>query len=144
MEKFINIAPIGIIFALTALLCMTFGAIMQKNDKQAPIDVLPLQYAISLLVCVMLLPFENFEVRINTQLIISALFLGLLISVVAQLLLYKLLNKGNIVNVTSLFYLVPIVTAILDYVVLGNKLPFAGLVGMGAILLGLILVFKNE
>ncbi len=138
------IAPIGIIFALTALLCMTFGAIMQKNDKQAPIDVLPLQYAISLLVCVMLLPFENFEVRINTQLIISALFLGLLISVVAQLLLYKLLNKGNIVNVTSLFYLVPIVTAILDYVVLGNKLPFAGLVGMGAILLGLILVFKNE
>lgn len=138
------IAPIGIIFALAALLCMTFGAIMQKNDKQAPIDVLPLQYAISLLVCVMLLPFENFEVRINTQLIISALFLGLLISVVAQLLLYKLLNKGNIVNVTSLFYLVPIVTAILDYVVLGNKLPFAGLVGMGAILLGLILVFKNK
>lgn len=138
------IAPIGIVFALAALLCMTFGAIMQKNDKQAPIDVLPLQYAISLLVCVMLLPFENFEVRINTQLIISALFLGLLISVVAQLLLYKLLNKGNIVNVTSLFYLVPIVTAILDYVVLGNKLPFAGLIGMGAILLGLILVFKNK
>ncbi|MHC5225056.1 DMT family transporter [Ignatzschineria sp. LJL83] len=138
------IAPMGIVFALAALLCMTFGAIMQKNDKQAPIDVLPLQYAISLLVCVMLLPFENFEIRINMQLIISALFLGLLISVVAQLLLYKLLNKGNIVNVTSLFYLVPIVTAILDYVLLGNKLPFAGLIGMGAILLGLIVVFKNK
>ena len=30
-----------------------------------------------------------------------------IISVVAQLLLYRLLTAGNLVNVTSLFYLVP-------------------------------------
>ena len=41
------------------------------------------------------------------------LFLGLLISVVAQLLLYRLLSAGNIVNVTSLFYLVPVITELL-------------------------------
>ncbi|KHN66912.1 multidrug DMT transporter permease [Acinetobacter calcoaceticus] len=138
------IAPIGMLFALTALLCMTFGAIMQKNIQQAPTDVLPLQYIVSLVVCLFLVPFEHFEIDLNSQLIISILFLGILISVVAQLLLYRLLNQGNIVNVTSLFYLVPIVTAILDFLILKNKLPLAGLIGMIAILLGLMLVFKKN
>ncbi|MBS5202045.1 MAG: DMT family transporter, partial [Acinetobacter sp.] len=98
------IAPIGIFFALAALICITFGAIMQKNIQQAPTDVLPLQYIVSLLVCLFIVPFEHFEITWNSQLIISVLFLGILISVVAQLLLYRLLNQGNLVNVTSLFY----------------------------------------
>lgn len=138
------IAPIGIFFALAALICITFGAIMQKNIQQAPTDVLPLQYIVSLVVCLFIVPFEHFEITWNSQLIISVLFLGILISVVAQLLLYRLLNQGNIVNVTSLFYLVPIVTALLDFLILKNTLPLAGLIGMIAILLGLLLVFKKN
>lgn len=138
------IAPIGIFFALAALICITFGAIMQKNIQQAPTDVLPLQYVISLAVCLFIVPFEHFEITWNSQLIISVLFLGILISVVAQLLLYRLLSQGNIVNVTSLFYLVPIVTALLDFLILKNRLPLAGLIGMIAILLGLMLVFKKK
>ncbi|MFW1923781.1 DMT family transporter [Acinetobacter geminorum] len=138
------IAPIGIFFALTALICITFGAIMQKNIQQAPTDVLPLQYIVSLVVCLFIVPFEHFEITWNSQLIISVLFLGILISVVAQLLLYRLLNQGNLVNVTSLFYLVPVVTALLDFLILKNKLPLAGLIGMIAILIGLLLVFKKK
>ncbi|MCU4528264.1 DMT family transporter [Acinetobacter pittii] len=138
------IAPIGIFFALTALICITFGAIMQKNIQQPPTDVLPLQYIVSLVVCLFIVPFEHFEIAWNSQLIISVLFLGVLISVVAQLLLYRLLNQGNLVNVTSLFYLVPVVTALLDFLILKNKLPLAGLIGMIAILLGLLLVFKKK
>ena len=86
-----------------------------KNIQQAPTDVLPLQYVVSLVVCLFIVPFEHFEITWNSQLIISVLFLGILISVVAQLLLYRLLNQGNLVNVTSLFYLVPVVTALLDF-----------------------------
>jgi drug/metabolite transporter (DMT)-like permease len=138
------IAPIGIFFALAALICITFGAIMQKNIQQAPTDVLPLQYIVSLLVCLFIVPFEHFEITWNSQLIISVLFLGILISVVAQLLLYRLLNQGNLLNVTSLFYLVPVVTALLDFLILKNKLPLAGLIGMIAILIGLTLVFKKK
>lgn len=138
------IAPIGIFFALAALICITFGAIMQKNIQQAPTDVLPLQYVVSLVVCLFIVPFEHFEITWNSQLIISVLFLGILISVVAQLLLYRLLNQGNLVNVTSLFYLVPVVTALLDFLILRNKLPLAGLIGMIAILIGLTLVFKKK
>ncbi len=138
------IAPIGIFFALAALICITFGAIMQKNIQQAPTDVLPLQYVVSLVVCLFIVPFEHFEITWNSQLIISVLFLEILISVVAQLLLYRLLNQDNLVNVTSLFYLVPVVTALLDFLILKNKLPLAGLIGMIAILIGLTLVFKKK
>jgi len=46
------------------------------------------------------------------------------------------------VNVTSLFYLVPVVTVGMDYLFLGNQLSRTGLLGMGAILLGLALVFR--
>lgn len=134
----------GMIFALAALLFMTFGAIMQKRTRQAPADVLPLQYGISLVLCVCLLRADTFYVSFNPAFFTSVLFLGVLISVVAQLLLYQLLSTGSIVNVTSLFYLVPVITAVLDYLLLGNTLPWSGVAGMGAILLGIMMVFRTS
>ncbi|WKZ94523.1 DMT family transporter (plasmid) [Chimaeribacter arupi] len=133
----------GILFALAALLFMTFGAIMQKRTPQAPADVLPLQYGVSLLLCLLMLPVGSLHVTLNREFLLSVLFLGVLISVVAQLLLYRLLNAGNIVNVTSLFYLVPVITAALDYLLLGNALPWSGMAGMAAILLGIMMVFRT-
>lgn len=65
-----------------------------------------------------------------------------MISVVAQLLFYRLMQAGNLVNVTSLFYLVPVVTAIMDFLVLGNRLAPLGVAGMASILAGLVLVFR--
>lgn len=99
-----HIAPIGIGLALIALACMTFGAILQKDIHLHPAEVLPLQYMIGLLCCLLMLPFEQIHFTFNFHFIIAVLFLGILISVVAQFLLYKLLNSKNIVNVTSLFY----------------------------------------
>lgn len=133
----------GILFALAALLFMTFGAIMQKKNQQTPADVLPLQYGVSLVLCLLFFPLGSFHVNINAGFIISVLFLGLLISVVAQLLLYRLLSAGSIVNVTSLFYLVPVITAVLDYLLLGNRLPWSGIAGMVMILLGIMMVFRT-
>ncbi|STU42661.1 drug/metabolite transporter permease [Klebsiella pneumoniae] len=136
-------ATVGILFALAALLLMTFGALWQKRSRQAPADVLPLQYAVSLGLCLLIAPISGFQFTVNAGLIIPVLFLGLLISVVAQLLLYRLLSAGNIVNVTSLFYLVPAITALLDYLLLGNRLPAAAMIGMMAIVGGIVLVFRT-
>lgn len=136
-------ATAGILFALAALLLMTFGALWQKRSRQAPADVLPLQYAVSLGLCLLIAPVSGFQFTVNAGLIIPVLFLGLLISVVAQLLLYRLLSAGNIVNVTSLFYLVPAITALLDYLLLGNRLPAAAMIGMMAIVGGIVLVFRT-
>jgi len=64
------------------------------------------------------------------------------ISVVATLLLYRLIHAGNLVNVTSLFYLVPPTTVLLDFIALGNRPAPLALIGMIAIPAGLALVFR--
>lgn len=133
----------GMLCALAALASVTAGAILQKRVTQSPAAVLPLQYAVSLLLCCLVLPLQPFEVEYSTAFLIPLIWLGVVISVVAQLLLYHLIRVGNLVNVTSLFYLVPVVTAAMDYAFLGNRLSTLSLAGMVGILAGLALVFRT-
>ena len=132
----------GMLYALGALLCMTGGAILQKSLRQPPLQALPLQYATGLLLCVACVPLQPWQLSGGMALWAPLLWLGLVISVGATLLLYRLIQAGNLVNVTSLFYLVPGVTALLDYLLLGNRLAPLSLAGMAAILAGLALVFR--
>lgn len=134
----------GILFALASLACVTVGAILQKRLAQPPMDVLPLQYVVSLGLCALFLPWQPLQANWGPELLLSVVWLGLVISVVATLLLYRLIQAGNLVNVTSLFFLVPAGTAALDWLVLGNQLSAFSLAGMAAIVLGLLLVFRTE
>ncbi|HTJ92255.1 MAG TPA: DMT family transporter [Pararobbsia sp.] len=138
-----DVRQMGTLYALAALVSITAGSILQKRIHQPPERVLPTQYAISLIMCLVCVPFRPFTFEWSIGFAIPLLYMGLVISVVAQLLLYRLIRGGNLVNVTSLFYLVPIVTAVLDYAVLGNTLPWLSLAGMAAILAGLALVFTR-
>ena len=134
----------GILFALGALGCMTGGALMQKRISQPPDQVLPLQYAVTLALYLLCIPFQPFSFTWSWGFLVPVVWMGLVVSVVAQLLLYRMIRSGNLVNVTSLFYLVPVVTVLLDYLILGNALPGLALVGMAAILAGLGLVFRKQ
>ncbi|MDF3837480.1 DMT family transporter, partial [Cupriavidus basilensis] len=136
-------SPLGMAFALAALACMTIGAILQKRIRQAPLDVLPLQYCAGLALCLLFVPFQPMAVVPGAGFALSLAWLALVISVGATLLLYRLIQAGNLVNVTSLFYLVPGVTALLDYLFLGNRLAALSMAGMAAIVLGLLLVFSE-
>ncbi|TFZ08787.1 DMT family transporter [Ramlibacter humi] len=132
----------GIAFALAALACVTAGSILQKRLQQAPLDVLPVQYAVSLSMCAAFLPWQPVHVAWDTNLVVCVLWLGLVISVGATLLLYRLIRSGDLVNVTSLFYLVPAGTAVLDWLVFGHRLAPLAMAGMAAIAGGLVLVFR--
>jgi len=137
-------SALGMLLALLSLGCVTFGAILQKRIGQAPQQVLPLQYMASLLLCLLFVPFRPFEVDWVAGFVLPWLWLGLVISVGAQLLLYRLIQAGNLVNVTGLFYLVPVVTALLDHLLLGNALPLPGWIGMAIIFAGLGLAFRQR
>lgn len=141
MARF-SVAGMG--FAFVALGSMTAGAILQKRVTQAPLDVMPLQYAASLALCLVLAPFQPIAAQWSIGLILPLVWMGLVISIGATLLFYRMIQAGNLVNVTSLFYLVPAGTAALDYLVLGNRLSGLSLAGMGAILLGLMLVLRHQ
>ncbi|MHC6226809.1 DMT family transporter [Pseudomonas sp. X10] len=133
----------GMLFALLALVSMTFGSIMQKRITDNPMGTLPLQYIAGLAMCVVFAPFQALHVELTGSFIGSVLWMGLVVSLLATLLLYRLIARGNLVNVTSLFYLVPAVTAVMDYLIFGNRLAPLSLLGMGLIVVGLLFVFRK-
>ncbi|MCE5980587.1 MULTISPECIES: DMT family transporter [Pseudomonas] len=133
----------GMLFALLALMSMTFGSIMQKRITSNPMGTLPLQYLAGLLMCAVFAPFQPLQVELTDSFIGALLWMGLVVSLLATLLLYRLIAKGNLVNVTSLFYLVPAVTAVMDYLIFGNRLAALSLLGMGLIVIGLLFVFRK-
>ena len=138
-----RVSSTGTWFALCALFCATAGAILQKGIKQSPLQVLPLQYSSSLLLYLLISPSMPLRVDFDTAFLLSLLWLGLVISVVAQLLLYQMIRSGNLVNVFSLFYLVPIVTAAMDFIVFDHRLSPSSIAGMALIMVGLMLVFHK-
>jgi drug/metabolite transporter (DMT)-like permease len=104
---------------------------------------LPLQYLAGLVVCAVFVPFQPFNVQYSAGFVIPVLWMGLVVSVLATLLLYRMIARGNLVNVTSLFYLVPAVTAVMDYLIFGNTLAALSLLGMAMIIVGLMFVFRK-
>ena len=138
-----RLSVVGIAYACAALASMTGGALLQKRVQQPPMDVMPLQYAISLVLCLLFAPFQPLHADWSVGFIVPLIWMGLVISVGATLLFYRMIQAGNLVNVTSLFYLVPVGTAALDYLILGNRLPALSLAGMAAILTGLMLVLRH-
>ncbi|CAI8927799.1 Multidrug DMT transporter permease [Pseudomonas sp. IT-P74] len=133
----------GMLFGLLALASMTFGSIMQKRITDNPLGTLPVQYLAGLLLCGIFVPFQPFHFEHGSGFILPVLWMGLVVSVLATLLLYRLIARGNLVNVTSLFYLVPAVTAVMDYLIFGNRLALLSLFGMLMIIVGLVFVFRK-
>lgn len=133
----------GTACALGALLAITAGALLQKRVRAASIDVLPLQNALGLALCALIAPFEPISFEASWAFALPLAWLGIVISVFAQLLFYRLMQRGDLVNVTSLFYLVPVVTAPMDAAWLGNRLAPLEIAGMIAILAGLALAFRR-
>ena len=137
-----RVSPAGVGWALAALACITAGTMAQKRIAQAPTRVLPLQCAVALALCLALLPAQPLRFGAHPMLAVSVLWLGAVISVGATVLLYRLLRAGNLVNVTSLFYLVPGGTALLDWWLLSNRMAPLALAGLGLVVAGLVLVFR--
>jgi len=133
----------GMAFALLAMLSMTLGSIMQKRITTDPLGTLPVQYAAGMLLCAVFVPSQAFHIEHSLSFYVPVVYMGLVVSVLATLLLYRLIARGNLVNVTSLFYLVPAVTAVMDWLIFGNRLALLSVAGMGLIVLGLIFVFRK-
>ena len=76
--------------------------------------------------------------------ILPVRWLALVISVGTTCLLYRLIARSNLVNVTSLFYLVPAVTAAMDWAILGNPMSMLMIGELGLIVIGLRIFVRNR
>jgi drug/metabolite transporter (DMT)-like permease len=133
----------GYALALFALASITAGTLYQKR-LCAHMDLRSgavIQFAVSALAVGALAPWlETMVVRWTGEFLFALAWLVAVLSLGAITLLILLIRRGAAASVTSLFYLVPPVTALMGYLIFDERLtPLAGL-GMGLTVIAVALV----
>ncbi|GEP42954.1 hypothetical protein BGE01nite_22450 [Brevifollis gellanilyticus] len=125
--------------AIAALVGITAGTMWQKRHCPA-FDLRTstvVQYAASLIITAILaVTTETMQVQWSGQFVFALLWVALVLSIGAITLLNYLIKSGTAVNVASLFYTVPAVTAIMAWGIFGETLTGLALVGMVVAVLG--------
>lgn len=126
-----HVTPANMAFALTALLSITVGTLYQKRFVQA-CDVRSANTVQLLAALVVTLPFALMEteaMRWNGELIGAMTWSVLGLTIGGSSLLYMLIQRGAAASVTSLMYLVPPSTAMMAWLLFGETITWATLVG---------------
>ena len=136
----------AIIAILTALIGSTSATLLQKKmGSDIPLlSGTAYQYLFS--GCILgMIALATHERTINWTLRFTVAFIWLILvlSVGAILLLLWLLNSGSAAKVSSLFYLVPPATAIEAFFLFGEKVNTQGFLGIGITALGVWLVIRS-
>ncbi len=130
--------------AVFALFSITVGTLYQKHFVQ-PTDVRSanaIQLAAALLVT---LPFAFMETEAivwNAQFMGSMAWSVLALTLGGSSLLYLLIQRGAATSVTSLLYLVPPTTAVMAWLLFGEAITLATVVGTAITALGVSLVVR--
>lgn len=137
---------IGIGYAVAALVGITLGTLYQKRHGGG-MDLrsgTAIQYAATALVLAVAAPmFETMQVQWTGEFLFALLWLSFVLSVGAIFLLFALIRRGAAAKVASLFYLTPPVTALVAWILFGEKLGVAALAGMAVAVCGVALVNRK-
>jgi drug/metabolite transporter (DMT)-like permease len=87
--------------------------------------------------------FENNEVHWTREFVLSVAWLAIVLSIGSIGLLYWLIRRSAATSVASLFYLVPAVTALMAYVLFGERLDTVAIIGMIACAAAVFLVNRR-
>ncbi len=141
-----HIPTAGIIAIVVALIGSTTATLLQKRvGADIPLVAgTAYQYLFTGLVLgVIALATGNTDITWSSRFTAAFVWLVLVLSVGAILLLLWLLNSGSAASVSSLFYLVPPATAIEAFFLFGEKVNTQGFLGIGITALGVWLVIRG-
>jgi len=138
--------PLGWTASFVSLLGITFGTLYQKRycgkiDWRTGNFV---QYAgAGTLFCLGAFAFETRVIHWNGELIFAIAWLVIVLSLAAVGLMYWLIRRSAATGFASLFYMVPAVTALLAYLLFGEKLDVLSIVGMIICAVGVLIVNRG-
>ncbi len=141
-----HIPTAGIVAIVVALIGSTSATLLQKKiGADIPLVAgTAYQYLFSGVVLgAIAIATQETNITWNLRFTAAFIWLLLVLSVGAILLLLWLLNTGSAASVSSLFYLVPPVTAIEAYLLFGEKVNTQGFLGIGVTALGVWLVIRG-
>ncbi|HEV7417344.1 MAG TPA: DMT family transporter, partial [Tianweitania sediminis] len=135
-------APLAIGACVIGLISVSAGVLWQKRFV-AGADLVwgtTWQYFGAVIVCLFAaVSFEDFNFDWNVDLVLALLWSVFVLSIGSIFLLNTMIGQGKVSKVSSLFYLVPAVTAVMAFVLFGEALNGIQLVGMGVTALGVAL-----
>ncbi|WP_459207874.1 DMT family transporter [Pseudomonas sp. MLB6B] len=123
------VTAIGVLFGLVSVLAISAGSVMQKRSVIHPVASAFYQTLTASCVFVLALPFTQVALNVTPQFLVAATWMILIVSTCAVLLLFYMLSRKAASQVGVLFYLVPVVTVVLDYIVFGNTISWVTLFG---------------
>ena len=138
--------PVGIVLAFVALFGITAGTLYEKRFgvSQHPITANLIQYGIG---AAFSLPAayltETMAVRWDAQFLWVMAYLVIGNSILAISLLLAMIRAGEVSRVSALFYLVPALSALFAWPMLGEAMPPLAWAGMALAALGVALVSKK-
>lgn len=140
--------PIAGVVAITiALLGTTSATLLQKKfGSNVPILAgTAYQYLASgAVLFIAAMVTGGTSIKWSGHFVLAFIWLILVLSVGAVLLLLWLLNNGSAASVSSLFYLVPPATALEAYLLFGESVSIIGIIGIGITAFGVWLVIKTK
>jgi drug/metabolite transporter (DMT)-like permease len=133
--------------AIVALLGITAGTLYQKRfcakfDLRSGSVIQFVPTAIATAIAVTL--FEDYRIEWTGQFSFALGWLVLVLSIGAISLLNLLIRSGSAVNVASLFYLTPPMTALIAFVIFGENLTLTATIGMLLAVSGVYLVARPK
>ena len=133
--------------AVIALLGITAGTLYQKRfcakfDLRSGAVIQFVPTAIFTAIAVAL--FEDYRIEWSGQFSFALGWLVLVLSIGAISLLNLLIRSGSAVNVASLFYLTPPMTALIAFVIFGENLTLTATIGMLLAVSGVYLVARPK
>lgn len=134
--------PLGVICAVGGLLAITAGTLWEKRFGKSyhPVVSNSVQYLAGLAgVLPAALMFETFQFTWNLPFIGALAYLVIGNSLVAMSLLLAMIRAGEVSRVSSLFYLVPPISALMAWPLLGEAMPPLGWAGFGLAAAGVML-----
>ena len=139
-----HVTPVNMAFALAALLSITVGTLYQNRFVQA-CDVRSANTVQLLAALVVTLPFALMEteaMRWNGELVGAMIWSVLGLTLGGSSLLYILIQRGAAASVTSLLFLVPPSTAMMAWLLFGEAITWATLLGTALTAVGVSWVVR--
>lgn len=125
-----------------AVLAISSGTVWQKKfgTRADPLANAAWQYVGAAVVMALgSLLFETRAFTLNGELVFALVWLTLVLSIGAIFLLMRMIREGEMARVSSLFYLVPSVTAVIAWLLFGETLTLVQIAGMAVATFGVAL-----
>ena len=136
-----HISPLGVLFSFGALLGMAGATLYEKRFSTGlhPVTSNMVQYAVGL-ATTLPIALLHFHVDVTARFMVTMSYLVIANSLVAISLYIAMLRFGRASQVSVLFYLVPPISGLIAWGLLGEAMPLLAWVGMAVAGLGVALV----